>query len=73
MDCDLLTADVSRMSTEQQEPLDWLVRSFTAIGGEFWDGVTSGSDRCPRDRAAEFAVRLAALGRELVAAAHVTW
>jgi hypothetical protein len=62
VDCDLLPADVSHMSSEQQEPLQWLVRSFTAIGGEFWYGVSSGCDRFPRDRAAEFAVRLGALG-----------
>jgi len=42
--CNFLAADVSRMSAEQQEPLYWLVRAFTAIGGEFWYGVTSGSD-----------------------------
>jgi hypothetical protein len=60
------------MSAEQQEPLHCLVRAFTAIGGEFWYGVTSGCDRCPRDRAAELAVRLAAFGREIVTAASAT-
>jgi hypothetical protein len=57
------------LSTEQQKPWYWLIRDFTAIGGHHWYGVTSGPDRCPRDRAVELAVRLAALGREIVAGA----
>jgi hypothetical protein len=56
---------------EQQEPLQYLIRAFTAIGGEFWYSVSSGCDRCLRGRAAELAVRLAAFGRELVAGAYV--
>jgi hypothetical protein len=67
--CDLLTADVSRMPADRQKSWYWLTRDFTAIGGHHWYGVTSGSDRCLRDRAAELAVRLAALGRELIAGA----
>jgi hypothetical protein len=70
--CDLLAADVSRVSEEHKEPLRWLSRSFTAVGGDFWWGVVSGSDRCPRDRGAELAVRLAALGREVIAQTSVT-
>jgi hypothetical protein len=53
---------MSRISQEQQEPLYWLARSFMMLGCDFWWGVVSGSDRCPRDRAVELAVRLAALG-----------
>jgi hypothetical protein len=71
VECSVEAAYVQEVSEEQQEPLHWLARSFTAVGGEYWYGVTSGSDRCPRDRAAEFAVRLAALGRQLVAGAYV--
>jgi hypothetical protein len=48
---------------EQQEALQWLARAFTAIGGDYCWGIVSGSDRCPRDRAAELAVRLRAVGR----------
>jgi hypothetical protein len=69
--CDLLAAYVSRVADEQKEPIYWLARSFTAVGGDFWWGVVSGSDRCPRDRAAELAVRLAAFGRKVIAAASV--
>lgn len=65
MDCDLLTADVSRLSQKQQEPLHWLVRGFT-VGGDYWWGVVFDTDICARDWAAELAVRLAALGREVI-------
>jgi hypothetical protein len=68
--CNPLAAYVSRVADEQKEPLYWLARSFTAVGGDFWCGVVSGSDRCPRDRTAELAVRLAALGREVIASLH---
>ena len=64
--CDLLAAYVSSVTEEEKKPLYWLTRDFTAIGGHHWYGVVSGSDRCPRDRAAELAVRLAALGREVI-------
>jgi hypothetical protein len=33
MKCDLLPAEVEKLTNEQQDPLHWLVRGFTAIGG----------------------------------------
>ena len=67
--CDMLTAGVDNLSKEQR-PLYWLTRSFTDVGGESWYGVISGSDRCPRGRAAELAIRLVALAREAIAGAY---
>jgi hypothetical protein len=70
VECNLETADVDKVSERHQVSLHWLTRSFTETDGELWWGISSGSDRCRRDRAAELAVRLGALAREVIASAY---